>query len=125
MEKWQQMALAEVLEVDFTKQEAQIKNAFMEICSPLEGTDGIEVDENFIIIGDRKFELSITADSIKIIYNTQLRGVSECYYIVNSNKQEGYHFASKYRVEYKPLTSIYFDYKTILNNLMNYAIEQN
>lgn len=124
---WQKIAVSRALNTAFTeeKQSKNIKEAFKEICSPLEGTKGIEIGEDYLKINEKEYKLIISPYKISIKYNSLLKGIQEASFVVNEKRQVGYSLRSNSQIQWSFLDDYYFDYEEILNNLMDYVITNN
>lgn len=136
MERWQKKVYDMVerekvisSEIDFTKDEEEIKNAFFNICKPIEELDEVELDKekmSFSIMG-KEYTLCIEKNSIGIQYTRGQYQKKQVFMIdedrQNFEKNYSYHDSNR-QGQYMSLEDLYFNYEDILNELMNEIIKR-
>lgn len=138
MEIWQMDLLLLGFEVDFFRDIEQIKSIITDLVKPFEGYEDIKikVDEDLktyrvkICIGKETYIISVNSREIMVAHET--RGESQIpsarYSVEFNRKKNRYEHACllghvyDLPAAYKPLESTIFDYRAIINKLMNYIV---
>lgn len=139
MEIWQMDLLLKGFEVDFFRDIEQIKNIINDLVKPFKAYEGIQIKTDYndlktyrvdICIGKETYIININYNEIKASHKTISKSEIPCarycvYYNREKNRYEhAYLLGNVYDVptEYKPLESTIFDYRAIINKLMNYIV---
>lgn len=136
MEKWQEKLILKYGEINFLDDREEIKLILDDLCKPLlEGIKNIQIKDvtdkeetltRMIRIDKDCYYVCINDDQIKVL--REGKNTNSYYkFIINKNNQYAYllNGENEYNQEYyKDLDSIKFDYREIINILMNEAVDK-